>query len=454
MTPLIRRAGALLLLGLVAAVASAQPARDPAPAVAPPAATASAAAPAAPPSADAQQAYRTSRDKLVQVRTLRRKTNTQSSTGSGFVVSADGLIVTNFHVAADLALEPERHRGVVVSMEGQETEVVLLAFDVQHDLAVLRPLKPAGAAAALPLRPADQPMSRGERIYALGNPLDVGFAVTEGIYNGLVARSFYPRIFFGGALNSGMSGGPALDAGGRVVGVNVAKRVDADLVSFLVPVEFAAKLIARARSAQPITQPAFAELTRQLTAHQALLVERYVTAAPRHERYGGFRVPVPDEALARCWGDGRGRESNSLFDFERSDCTLDSGVYSGRGALGNLSVRYEAYDGRRLHPLQFAQIYGKSFKNEPFRTRGGRDQTAVECRESFVGNQGLTQRAVLCLSAYRKLPGLYDVSLLTATVQQPQAGVLSRLNASGLTFENAQRLIAHHLKGFAWEGRP
>jgi hypothetical protein len=184
------------------------------------------------------------------------------------------------------------------------------------------------------------------------------------------------------------------------------------------------------------------------------LVDRYLASPVRHERYGGYSVPVPDEALARCWGDGRGRDSNSLLDFERSDCTLDSGVYAGLGDIGNLSVRYEAYDGQRLQPLQFAQVYSQSFENETFRKRGNRHLTAAECQESFVNTQGLNQRAVLCLSAYRKLEGLYNVSLLMATVQQPQSGVLSRLNASGLTFDHAQRLIAHYMRGFAWEAKP
>ena len=57
-------------------------------------------------------------------------------------------------------------------------------------------------------------MSQGERIYSLGNPLDVGFAVIEGTYNGLVERSFYPTIFFAGSLNPGVSGGPTLDQQG------------------------------------------------------------------------------------------------------------------------------------------------------------------------------------------------------------------------------------------------
>ena len=105
---------------------------------------------------------------------------------------------------------------------------------------------------ALQLRPQGEPLEQGERIYSLGNPLDVGFAITEGNYNGLVQRSFYPRIFFGGALNPGMSGGPALDARGRVIGVNVAKRLDAEQVSFLVPAEFARALLDKARQAAPI----------------------------------------------------------------------------------------------------------------------------------------------------------------------------------------------------------
>ena len=83
-------------------------------------------------------------------------------------------------------------------------------------------------------------------MYSLGNPLDVGFAVIEGNYNGLVERSFYPQIFFAGSLSGGMSGGPALDQEGRVIGVNVARRVDGEQVSFLVPGPLASALLARA----------------------------------------------------------------------------------------------------------------------------------------------------------------------------------------------------------------
>ncbi len=407
-----------------------------------------------PVSADAQSAYKTARDKLFQIRTLRRKTNTQNSVGSGFVVRADGLIVTNFHVASAVALEPDKHRMVAVSLDNVETEVDLIAFDVQHDLALLRPKKPKPDQVALLLRPASEALKGGERIYSLGNPLDVGFAVTEGTYNGLVQRSFYPRIFFGGTLNPGMSGGPALDSAGRVLGINVAKRTDGEQVSFLIPVGFAQGLIERGAKNPPITKASHAEVTRQLLAHQAALVSKVLSKPFKAERHAGYKVPVPDESQARCWGSGRNRNSNSLFDFERSDCRFESDVFAGDTTTGSLHLRYEAYDGSRMSTPQFAVIYSASFANERFATTSGRGKTADECTERFVDRAGLPMRAVMCLSAYRKLEGLYDLSLLVATVNQNKRGVQGRLDARGVSFDSAVKLSEHYLNGFAWEPAP
>ena len=121
--------------------------------------------------------------------------------------------------------------------------------------------------------------------------------------------------------------------------------------------------------------------------------------------------------------------------------------------MGGLGLRYEAYDAPRLSPWQFAHVYAKSFDNEPLRERGGRLQTAAECREDFVrAGGGMTLRAVLCLSAYRKFTGLYDMSVLAVSVDQPRRGVLGRLNASGVSFANAQKLAAYYLQGFSSEG--
>jgi len=226
------------MLALAAASAMAQPR---APASAPDAAApAVPAAPAAPVSLSARKIYEQARSQLVQIRTVLKGQASQTSVGSGFFVTRDGLIVTNFHVVSEAALKPERHDLVYVTADGREAPLQILQLDVLHDLALLRAADAKGRSFdALPFRPDALPLAQGERIYSLGNPLDVGFAVTQGTYNGLVRRSFYPQIFFGGALSGGMSGGPALDEEGHVVGINVARRVDGEQVSFLVPAAFA-----------------------------------------------------------------------------------------------------------------------------------------------------------------------------------------------------------------------
>jgi serine protease Do len=54
------------------------------------------------------------------------------------------------------------------------------------------------------------------------------------------------------------------------------------------------------------------------------------------------------------------------------------------------------------------------------------------------------------MTAYKKLTGLYDVSVLVATVDAPRGGVQGRFDANGVSFDNALKLSAHYLEAFAW----
>jgi len=404
-------------------------------------------------SGDAQRAYQSARSKLVQIRTLLRNTETQASVGSGFFVSKDGLIITNFHVASQLALEPERYRGVYVPVDGKQGDVELLAFDVLHDLALLRIKDALPEQASLSFRRPDLALVPGERLYSMGNPLDIGFAVTEGTYNGLVQRSFYSRIFFGGAINPGMSGGPVVDEAGLVIGVNVAKRMDGELVSFLVPGEFAQALLERASTARPITSNAQAEVTRQLLQHQELLTKRFISSPFKAQKHGSYSVPVPQDSVARCWGRTRD-PSFKAFDLERTDCRLDSQVFAGELVTGYIRMRHEVYDAPKFSALRFAKMYSESMANEGFSLRSTAHKTAAECSERFIDQGGMALRAVVCATAYRKLTGLYDVSVLVASVNRPTQGVQGRMDVSGVSFDNGLALVAHYLNGFKWEAKP
>jgi len=405
-------------------------------------------------SASAQRAYETARDKLLQVRTLLRDQDSQASVGSGFIVSSEGHVITNYHVVSQVALQPQRYRLTYTRADGATGVLQLLAIDALHDLALVRmvsaPDTAARALAVLAFRPQARALDTGERIYSLGNPLDIGFAVLEGNYNGLVSRSYYPQIFFAGALNPGMSGGPVLDGEGRVVGINVATRLDGQQVSFLVPSQFAEELLARGRNAPPVAGDWYPELTRQLLAHQALLVQRFISQPWRSAGQARYRIPVPQEEFMRCWGSSSRAETKGL-EYQRSDCRMDSAVFvSGRLQTGRLTARHEVYDGTKLGSLRFARVYSASFRNEFF--GGGASTTAPHCKESLVDREGLPLRAVVCLSAYRKLKGLYNLSVLVATVDADIQGVQGRLDAHGIDFDNALRLTDHYLQGYAWNG--
>ena len=210
----------------------------------------------APVSASAQRLYSEARPNLLQVRTLLKGQDSQASVGSGFLVTDEGHILTNYHVVSEAALQPDRYRLVYSTADRREGALQLLGFDAIHDLAVVKPVDPAPLAGhvGLRFRPRDRALEQGERIYSLGNPLDVGFAVIEGTYNGLVERSFYPTIFFSGSLNPGVSGGPTLDSQGAVIGINVAARRDGEQVSFLVPAVFAEELLQQARGDRKSTR--------------------------------------------------------------------------------------------------------------------------------------------------------------------------------------------------------
>ena len=447
---------ALALLASSAALAQQRPTGAPPPAAVPPPeiAASAVAAPSAPVSLSARKVYEQARSQLVQIRTVLKGRASQTSVGSGFFVTPQGHILTNFHVVSEAALKPEQHDLVYVTADGREAPLTILQLDVLHDLALLRagdaPASGAGKRFdALAFRPANEPLAQGERIYSLGNPLDVGFAVTQGTYNGLVKRSFYPQIFFGGALSAGMSGGPALDEEGHVVGVNVARRVDGEQVSFLVPGEFASALLARGKDAAPIVGSAYPIVDEQLLKHQAALTDRFIAQGWKDATHPRYRVPVPPDVFMRCWGTSTVSQTGGL-DFERSDCVMDTRIFVGEFTTGTIALRHESYDGTKLGPLRFASRYAASFRNESFVRLSSQHQTKPRCEEDYIDRDGLPLRAVVCMRAYKKLPQLYDVAVLVATLDQSETGVQGRFDAQGVSFANAQRLAQHYLDAYRW----
>ncbi|MNM22012.1 putative periplasmic serine endoprotease DegP-like precursor [compost metagenome] len=454
---------AFLLAGLCAATAAlATPAPAPAttaaipvastatPPVKPPPATAAPAATAQalpPPSSAAQKLYTAARADILQVRVLLKNGRTQSSVGSGFLIGTGDLVVSNYHVVSQFALDPDTYVGEWVDTSGQRGNVELLAVDVLHDLAVLRVNRQGTGFFKMPEQLA--PLTQGQYLYSMGNPLDLGFAISEGAYNGVVTRSFYDQLMFTGPINSGMSGGPSVTAAGDVAGVNVSKRLDGELVSFLVPARYARQLLDKVAKQGKPPKDFKPLVTAQLLAHQEVMLARLLDTPLNLKAMGPYHVPVRESDQMRCWGRSNVK-ADKPYTIDNTSCAMESAIFiSGALQTGQVSMRHEFLRSSELGALRFSELASASFKNENFGSYKSANLTGPHCTEQFVKNKTLPLRAVLCVRAYRKFAGLYDFALLAASTDEPLMNLQSRIDARGVSYANGMRATRTFLEALS-----
>ena len=172
----------------------------------------------------------------------------QNSLGSGVILSADGLVVSNYHVVG----QATEIRAVLNDRREFDAEVLLA--DEEADLAVLR-LKGAAGLPALALRDSDG-LEVGELVLAIGNPFGIGQTVSGGLVSGLArsgvvtgnARGYF--IQTDAAINPGNSGGALVDMEGRLVGVNTAiltRSGGSNGIGFAIPSNLVARFLEQAR---------------------------------------------------------------------------------------------------------------------------------------------------------------------------------------------------------------
>ena len=146
----------------------------------------------------------------------------QNSLGSGVIVSADGIVVTNTHVIKTGGTAEIR----VVLSDKREFDAKVIQQDDKTDIAVLRITGGDGRFAYLEFEDSDS-LEVGDVVLAIGNPFGVGQTVTHGIVSAL-ARSEIGKsdasvfIQTDAAINPGNSGGALVDMAGRLVGINTA----------------------------------------------------------------------------------------------------------------------------------------------------------------------------------------------------------------------------------------
>ncbi len=191
----------------------------------------------------------------------------QRGVGSGFVVSSDGLIVTNAHVV-DGSDKVE-----VTLKNGRTYKGRVMGTDSLTDVAVIK--IEAEGLPAVTFADSDQ-LQPGEWAIAIGNPLGLDNTVTTGIVSATgrtsaqigVADKQVSFIQTDAAINPGNSGGPLLNAQGEVIGVNTAIIQNAQGIGFAIPVntarDIAEELIAKGKADHPFLGIQMAEITPDL----------------------------------------------------------------------------------------------------------------------------------------------------------------------------------------------
>jgi serine protease DegQ len=241
----------------------------------------------------------------------------QLGLGSGVIISADGVLLTNNHVvegASDIEVQLS---------DGRQAQAQLIGTDPETDLAVLRieltglPVIPLGDAANLQV---------GDAVLAIGNPFNVGQTVTSGIVSALGRsqlgiNTFENFIQTDAAINPGNSGGALVDGDGKLVGINTAifSRSGGSLgIGFAIPVDVARQVASSLLQDGVVSRGWIGVQTRELTPELAealklgdakgVLIGGVVNDAPAAKagikpgdvltRVGSQAVSTPTELLA------------------------------------------------------------------------------------------------------------------------------------------------------------
>jgi serine protease Do len=173
----------------------------------------------------------------------RQRKRTSQSLGSGAIIDAKGIIVTNDHVVSGAS------KITAMTKSGLELECEIVGSDADNDLAVLRVRKPSGALPALKLGSSADLMI-GETIVAIGNPFGLSNTVTAGVVSakgrsvrGENNQTYTDFIQTDASINPGNSGGPLVNLDGEMVGVATAIIGGAQGIGFAIPADRARRIV-------------------------------------------------------------------------------------------------------------------------------------------------------------------------------------------------------------------
>ncbi len=167
---------------------------------------------------------------------------------------------------------------------------------------------------------------------------------------------------------------------------------------------------------------------------------------------GPYLLPGKIAPYLKCWGD-TDRNPDDLFVHLSHVCSSGDDLYvSDSHRIRFLKFSHDYLASEELGRRRFYNLYQRYFSGNDGHFHAGReDVTKFSCQSGFVKHGDLTMRTVLCVRAYKKLPGLYDAVLKVAALDNDRRGVLSTVELGGVSYDNALLFSRKYLEGISWK---
>jgi len=396
----------------------------------------------------AEEIFKQLAPSLYQIRLIDKASGEKSSIGSGFQISSDGLIATNYHVISGFARHPNKYTIEIFDHQGKKAPLTLQSVDVINDLAIVK-------------REVDRNMpffeiangvpQKGEELYSLGNPHDLGMIVVPGTYNGLKKESFNDRIHFTGSVNSGMSGGPVVNKDSQVVGVNVA--TSGNQIGFLVPHDKLRNLYESYKASVP--ESIKEQMADQLANNQDKLISTLLKSEWLMRPLGEGVVPTVNIPFIRCWGESNADKADAIVLAVVANCSLDENTYlSSNFFTGAVEMEFRYMQAKELSDTKFYQIFERQLTQVMPGNKAGKDDVSeFQCQHDIVtpSNQAITNKAVFCTRAYKDFPKLFDVIYIAISVDKGDQALLSHFTIAGVTQNSALSFTEKFMESVSWK---
>ena len=260
---------------------------------------------------------------------------------------------------------------------------------------------------------------------------------------------------FTGSLNPGMSGGPAINEAGRVVGVNVSTA--GNQISFLIPAVYLDKLVRRSGEAgwgDTMQRVEEQLITDQNVKYSTLFRDEWVT-----QEFGRARVLVPPGNYFRCWGNTYDDPERPYTITNRLCESQDEIFISPSLTTGHIDLQFMIVASEELNPIRFSGFFGTRFSSMTTRNKAEENDVAnYKCHQDYVkkptgkanDSRGLW-RSVFCARRYKKYPMLHDVLFSASYISGENEGFSTHFALSGVTQSNAKQFLDRFIRTNRWD---